>query len=88
MEAQLILNKVELLPERFQQQIVDYIDFLTERYLNFKRVEVQQETDFILTDEIKEILDYRIAHHEANENKAEPAMDALNNIAKKFKYEL
>lgn len=32
METQEIINKIELLHDNIQQQIIDYIDFLTDKY--------------------------------------------------------
>lgn len=88
MDAQTILKKIEILPENLQLQIVDYIDFLITKYLKTEKQNLQNETDFILTDDIKKILDYRIAHHEKNKHKAKSAEEVLNEMAKKYNYEL
>lgn len=88
MEAHIIINKIEFLPENIQQQIVDYIDFLTAKYLKILDKDAEDETDFVLTNDIKAMLDQSIAHHEKNLHKAKPAKEVLNNIAKKYNYEL
>ncbi len=88
MDTQLIIDKIELLPENIQQQIIDYIDFLTNKYLKTVKNELESDEDIELSNEIKELLDKRIAHHEQNKYKAKDAMDVLNDIAQKYGYEL
>ena len=88
MDTHVIINKIEFLPENIQQQIVDYINFLTDKYLKILDKNTKDETDFILTNDIKAMLDQSIAHHEKNLYKAKPAEEVLNNIAKKYNYVL
>ena len=88
MNTQLIIDKIELLPENIQQQIVDYIDFLTNKYLKTLKTELEANENTELSDELKDLLDKRIAHHEKNKFKAKDAMDVLNDIAQKYGYEL
>ena len=84
MEAQLIMNKIEFLPDNVKQQVVDYIDFLTDRYLAIINKGLKNENEFVLTNEIREVLDHSIAHHEAYPHKAKTADEVFKNIAKKY----
>ena len=87
METLAIANKIDLLPEIIQQQLVDYIDFLTQRHTTVEKGAMQKD-DFVLTDELKDVFDYRLAHHKKNKHKAKPAEEVINNLAKKYNYEL
>ena len=88
MEAQIIISKFEMLPESVQQQIVDYVDFLTDKYLKILHKKPKKNNDFVLTDEIKDLLNESILHHDKNPEKAKTAEEVLTYIAKKYDYEL
>ncbi len=84
MEADLILSKMELLPEVLRIQVIDYIDFLTNRYIS-EDIETFEDE---LTDEMKIFLDERIAYHNENPEKAMSGDEFLNKMAQKYNYEL
>lgn len=89
MDSKIILNKFELLPEHVQFQVLDYIDFLASRYLKSVAKELNNnEKEVELSEELKELLDKRVEHHEKNKYKAKSATDVLNDIAKEYGYEL
>ncbi len=76
-------NKIEFLPDNVKQQVVDYIDFLTDRLAIINKG-LKNENKFVLTNEIREVLDHSIAHHEAYPHKAKTADEVFKNIAKKY----
>ena len=88
MDTNLILDRLELLPENLQQQVIDYVDFITSRYLKELVEDIENEKEIELTDKLKKLLDDRVKHHEQNKYKAKPAMSVLNDIAQKYGYEL
>ncbi len=88
MKTEVILDKIKLLPENLQQQVMDYVDFITNKYLKELVSDVENETDLEINDSLKELLDNRVEHHELNKYKAKSAMDVINDIAQKYGYEL
>lgn len=86
MNTNIALKRFELLPESIQLQVVDYIDFLIEKYLSETDNSPKSNTE--LDEETKKLLDQRVALHNSDPSKAQQWEKALETIAEKFNYEL
>lgn len=79
MEAvQLLVDKANLLPVHVQEQLLDFADFLLEKY-----GEQTQEEE--LDEATKELLHERLVDYKANKDKAVPADEVIQRL--KVKYE-
>lgn len=84
MQTSALLHKIEILPEHLQNQVLDYIEFLTSKYL----YEQDNDSDFELTREMKSLLDESIIHHENHPEKALPANEVIEKLSAKYNYGL
>lgn len=82
MNAELILQKINTIPEHLQFQVLDYIDFLISRYET--KDEKRQEKE--ITSEIKALLDERIAEYEKNPHKVKSWKEIEERLLKKHNY--
>ena len=71
-------------PEELQLQVLDYIDFLINRYKIYDNENLQEE----LSTEIKELLDKRIADYKKNPHKVKTWQEIEDRLLKKHKYVL
>lgn len=83
MHTETVIEKIDFLPKVYQQQIADYVDFLTEKYLKSLHRENANGDDFmqiiedhenIFSDELKVELDNRYEHF-LNHHKEYPDWD-------------
>jgi len=86
MNSNIVLERFELLPESIKLQVVDYIDFLLDKYL--LETEENLGNDIELDEETKKLLDQRIALHNSDPSKAQQWEKTLETISEKFNYEL
>jgi len=84
MNSELLLQRFNTIPEDLQLQVLDYIDFLINRYKIHDKENPQEE----LSPEIKELLDKRIADFEKNPHKVKPWQEIEDRLLKKHKYAL
>ena len=94
MDKQKVTDQLDLLPEQLQQKVVDFIEFLTMKYLkdgidgDFDLSRQSRDENEELSDELKAFLDERIAAHKANPEGASKAEDFLEEIKKKYGFKL
>ncbi|RLD67425.1 MAG: hypothetical protein DRI95_04865 [Bacteroidetes bacterium] len=86
MNANIALERFDLLPESIQLQVVDYIDFLLDKYLS--EIEKGIDSNIEIDEETKKLLDQRVALHNSDPSKAQQWEKALETIAEKYNYEL
>ena len=65
MGKQTVTDQLDLLPEHLQQEVYDFIEFLTMKYLEDGTGEDFDDNEE-LSDEVKALLDERIASYKAN----------------------
>jgi Na+/phosphate symporter len=75
METTVLQEKLASLPEEIQQQVVDYVDFLVQKYQN----EVSP-----LTDAEKQTLEQRYQAYQHNPSKVEDLEKVKNRLLKKY----
>lgn len=75
METTVLQEKIASLPEEIQQQVVDYIDFLVDRY--------QREIS-PLTDAEKQTLEQRYQAYQNNPSEAQDLEEVKNRLLKKY----
>jgi Na+/phosphate symporter len=75
METTVLQEKLASLPEEIQQQVVDYVDFLVQKYQN----EVSP-----LTDAEKQTLEQRYQAYQHNPSKADNLEEVKNRLLKKY----
>jgi putative addiction module component (TIGR02574 family) len=66
MKTELLLDRFSVLPDNLQEQVLDYIEFLIDRYSELTNVESDQNEPEEISPELKALLDERIAEHEKN----------------------
>lgn len=94
MKKQTVAYKIAMLPEQLQQEVYDFIEFLTMKYLevgkeeNFDLSPESRDDNEELSNELKAFLDKRIASHKANPEGASKAEDFLEEIRKKYGFKL
>ena len=86
MNSNIALERFELLPESIQLQVVDYIDFLLDKYLSESGENLDNNIE--IDEETKKLLDQRVALHNSDPSKAQHWEKTLETIAEKFNYEL
>ncbi len=84
MNSDLLLQRFNTIPEELQLQVLDYIDFLINRYKIYDNENPQEE----LSPEIKDLLDKRIADYEKNPHKVKSWQEIEDRLLKKHKYAL
>ncbi len=84
MNSDLLLQRFNTIPEELQLQVLDYIDFLINRYKIYDNKNPQEE----LSPEIKDLLDKRIADYEKNPHKVKSWQEIEDRLLKKHKYVL
>jgi Na+/phosphate symporter len=75
METTVLQEKLASLPEEIQRQVVDYVDFLVQKYQN----EVSH-----LTDVEKQTLEQRYQAYQNTPSKAEDLEEVKNRLLKKY----
>ncbi len=84
MNSEILLQRFNTIPEDLQIQVLDYIDFLINRYKIYDNEHLQEEP----SKEIKELLDKRIAEYEKNPHKIKTWEQIENSLLKKHNYAL
>ena len=69
MKTDILLKRINLLPENLQFQVLDYVDFLINRYSEIagENLEVTEKEE--ISPELKALLDIRIANYNKNPHK-------------------
>jgi len=89
MNSELAIQKINLLPENIQEQVMDYIEFLVNKYINVSQplVVKKQEIETI-TDETKSVLDDCLLDYKKNPKKVKPWEQVEQEIIDKYNYAL
>jgi len=69
MDSNIALKRFELLPESIQLQVVDYIDFLLDKYLS--EIEKGVDSNLEIDEKTKKLLDQRVTLHNSDPSKAQ-----------------
>jgi hypothetical protein len=92
MNKQLILDKLVLLPEEVQVQVVDYIDFLLNKYkkssqnnLTEKNIKENEEE---LSPELKQFLNKRLENYRQNPHNVKTWEEVEEQFEKKYGHEI
>ncbi len=84
MNAELVIQRFNILPENLQFQVSEYIEFLINRYKSTSLIESKKiKEDEDLTPEIKKMLDERIFNYEKNPKKAKSWEEVEQQLMKK-----
>jgi len=69
MNAELVISRFQILPENLQQQALDYVEFLIQKYSIKVKQKPKEIMDEELSPELKALLDERIENHRKNPEK-------------------
>ncbi|HAN79345.1 MAG TPA: hypothetical protein DCQ31_17055 [Bacteroidales bacterium] len=83
MNTQLVIDRFQMLPDEIQGQVLDYIDFLIQKYAAEKSSNVLKVDE--LAPETKKILDKRLVKHKKNPSKAKSWKEVENRLLNKNK---
>jgi len=70
MNSELLLQRINTLPDSLQMLVFGYVDFLTESYTKIVSKETQKQQQDEISPEIKALLDKRIGDYTQNPEKA------------------
>jgi hypothetical protein len=85
MNGDLLIQRFNTLPENLQLLVFGYVDFLFESYNKFIVKKENTENEEI-TQELKDLLDERIANYEKNPHKIKTWEEIEERLLKKYKY--
>jgi Putative addiction module component len=88
MENELTIEKYKTLPLNLQKQVLDYIDFLSTKYITKQKDETQQTSEEDISPELKKILKSRIKEHKQNPQNAVTWEEIEEKFEKKYGYEI
>ncbi|MEM7184600.1 MAG: hypothetical protein AAF518_27135 [Spirochaetota bacterium] len=85
-----LLRKFELLSKTRQQEVIDFLDFVFERFLdeieeNDKKP-IENEEDFVVTEELREFLNYRLKRASLHRDKAITSEEFDKKIKEKYNW--
>lgn len=90
MDKQTIVNQLDLLPEQLQLEVYDFIEFLTMKYLedgtgkDFDLFRQSWDDNEELSDEVKALLDERIAAYKENPESGSTWEEVEDRLCKKY----
>jgi Iap family predicted aminopeptidase len=85
MNAKIVMQRLESLPESLQLMVFDYIEFLSSKYTKIKEYEKSEE---FLPKEIKNLLEERLEKYHKNPEKVKSWEDIEQRLLKKHNYEI
>jgi hypothetical protein len=92
MHLDLVFHKINLLPYHVQEQLFQYVDFLSERYPTEQSEDLNGHSngsdEYELTEEGRKFLEERIKKTEANPNGRKDWLIAMNKIHEKYNWPL
>ena len=83
MKSELLLDKFEVLPENMRLQVLDFVDFLYDKYVD-DNLDGNEDEKVELSDELKAFLDARIASMRENPEKNITFEESIERINKKY----
>jgi len=93
MDKQTVTDQLDLLPEHLQREVYDFIEFLTMKYFEDgagedfdlpAKASAQADDNEELSDEVKALLDERIASYKANPENVIPWEEVKERLYKKY----
>lgn len=85
------MKKMELLPEYRQQEVLDFLEFVFERFLNeietANKNQTEKDENFTVSKELKEFLEYRLEQAELNRDKAISSEEYDEKIREKYNWQ-
>jgi len=85
MTTDILIQRFTILLENLQTQVIDFIDFLTEKYVT-DLAEINEEKQEEISQEIKDLLDSRIANYEKNPQNVKSWEEIEKRLLKKYNY--
>ena len=79
-----VLERFNILPLSLQEQVIDYIDFLSIKYIEKQQNKTSQNLKDEISPEIKELLKERIKNHKQNPQNAV----SWEEVEKEYGYEI
>jgi len=81
----ILLQQFNILPENLKFQVLDYIDFLINRYAVSNRTKAKEKVEEI-SEELKALLDERVAAYEQNPQNVVTWEELKEKFNKKYNY--
>jgi len=78
---QIVMNRLKVLPEHLQKQVLDYLELII---VNFSKTGKNKESDYVLTEEQKKILNERHEKYKDDPFSGENWDQAKNNLLEKY----
>ncbi len=86
MDKEFIIDRLSVLPENLQIQVLDYIEFLIDRYRELTNVDTEEGKE--PSPELKAFLLERIAEHERNPKGAITWEEMVEELNKQYGYNI
>ena len=83
-----LVERFNILPFIIQEQVLDYIDFLSTKYTENQQNKTIQNLEDEISPEIKELLKNRIEDHKRNPQNAVTWEEVENQYEKEYGYEI
>ena len=82
-----VLERFNILPISIQEQVIDYIDFLSIKYIENQQNKTSQNLEDEISPKIKELLNARIEDHKQNPQNAVSWEEIEKQYEKEYGYE-
>ena len=83
-----VLERFNILPISIQEQVIDYIDFLSIKYIENQQNKTSQNLEDEISPKIKELLNARIEDHKQNPQNAVSWEEIEKQYEKEYGYEI